>query len=97
MLNGGRGTKAAQIGKLLTVAGFRVLTFPRRRAKCLKRPDGGVVTQRTANPNATRANPTELAIMPVLEARELLRGGCSYCQPSINAPLGRECESEDRQ
>jgi hypothetical protein len=96
MLNGGRGTKAAQIGKLLTVAGSRVLTVPQKRAKCLKRPDGGVVTQRTANPNATRPNPTELAIMPALEARSVLRGGCSHCQPakSINAPLGRECEEE---
>jgi hypothetical protein len=34
------GTKAAQSGKLLNPTGFKVL----------KRPDGGVVTQRTANP-----------------------------------------------
>jgi hypothetical protein len=34
-------------GKLLTSTGFEVLT---RRQKWRKRPDGGVVTQRTANP-----------------------------------------------
>lgn len=43
-----------RIGKLLTVTGFAVLTPGRhsafRRGKLPKRPDGGVVTQRTANP-----------------------------------------------
>ena len=37
-------------GKLLNVQGFAVLTRRKNSAKCLKRPDGGVVTQRTANP-----------------------------------------------
>jgi hypothetical protein len=50
MLMRASGTETAQSKKLLTVAGSEVLTGREKAAKCLKGPDGGVVTQRTANP-----------------------------------------------
>lgn len=51
-----------RIGKLLTAQDSGANQGRLSGHKLLKRPDGGEVTQRTANPRPTRRNPRLLAI-----------------------------------